>query len=45
MSKYVLWGFLTIGGYLVLKNYIGFERAAGAASNTVVGIGKMFQGR
>ncbi len=45
MTKYVMWGFVAIGGYLVLKNYIGFERAAGATSTGIVNIGKMFQGR
>jgi len=44
-QKFLVYGFAAIAGYLILKNYIGFERAAGATTNTVTGIGRMFQGR
>lgn len=43
--KIVVYGFLAIGGYLVLTNFNGFVKDTGAATTGGVGIIKAFQGR
>lgn len=45
MKKVIFWGFVTIGGYLVLVNYKGFVADAGTSGTAGVNLIKAFQGR
>jgi hypothetical protein len=45
VKQYVYWGFVAIGGYLVLKYYKGFVADVGAAGSGSTNLIKAFQGR
>lgn len=44
-QKVIFWGFVAIGGYLVLTNYKGFVADTGSAGGASVNLIKAFQGR
>lgn len=45
MKRVIYWGFIAIGGYLVLTHYKGFVADVGAAGNGSTNLIKAFQGR
>jgi hypothetical protein len=45
VKKVLFWGFIAIGGYLVLTQYKGFVADTGSAGTASVNLVKAFQGR